>query len=72
MMKRILHVCGGDPPLANIQRPCHLVFSTYVEVILKICYSYDYIFRILHVCGGDPTLLSILPKSPLYSPRMWR
>ena len=32
-----------------------LVFSTYVEVILKVAESDEKPTGILHVCGGDPT-----------------
>ena len=49
-----------------------LVFSTYVEVILK---NHSYIVTaesILHVCGGDPVRNCELLIGLLYSPRMWR
>ena len=49
-----------------------LVFSTYVEVILKGISSIFFQLGILHVCGGDPNLYRAYLKSKRYSPRMWR
>ena len=48
------------------------VFSTYVEVILKMEAAALSGVGILHVCGGDPvhSLLHFLCSK--YSPRMWR
>ncbi len=51
---RILHVCGGDPKLAQDTEDGALVFSTYVEVILLAICVLSKAPSILHVCGGDP------------------
>ena len=48
------------------------VFSTYVEVILKLWATTDAISGFLHVCGGDPMLDSTLSQYEKFSPRMWR
>ena len=49
-----------------------VVFSTYVEVILKLPAIADDIPGILHVCGGDPQVACHCGWYPRYSPRMWR
>ena len=49
-----------------------LVFSTYVEVILRVGLFPTLFFSILHVCGGHPFIGKALFNSILYSPRMWR
>ena len=48
------------------------VFSTYVEVILRLRLSFAELAGILHVCGGDPILSWYIFILFLYSPRMWR
>ena len=50
----------------------HIVFSTYVEVILIHLIHLYLWFRILHVCGGDPEAKEEFYKKAKYSPRMWR
>ena len=50
----ILHVCGGDPTSLQVIHGDHLVFSTYVEVILMLQVQLAMNKCILHVCGGDP------------------
>ena len=49
-----------------------LVFSTYVEVILRINVVLPESSCILHVCGGDPRESSTDTWMNMYSPRMWR
>ena len=49
-----------------------LVFSTYVEVILKPYAKFPQTMRILHVCGGDPSWWVDMWFFVKYSPRMWR
>ena len=49
-----------------------LVFSTYVEVILKTLLMLKSKNRILHVCGGDPIFSLFNTLYCQYSPRMWR
>ena len=48
------------------------VFSTCVEVILKVLPSLMTSFSILHVCGGDPNHVCCVYCLKLYSPRVWR
>ena len=48
------------------------VFSTYVEVILKVWPSAREASSILHVCGGDPIKYPKTELMVVYSPRMWR
>ena len=49
-----------------------IVFSTYVEMILKMT-TYSLIYTsILHVCGDDPIASRRHLKRTRYSPRMWR
>ena len=48
------------------------VFSTYVEVILKLLRENVGIKGFLHVCGGDPKWLRTLTIQNKFSPRMWR
>ena len=50
----------------------HLVFSTYVEVILSRRTSSAIRLGILHVCGGDPLSSPADWAMIWYSPRMWR
>ena len=50
----------------------HLVFSTYVEVILIASSCAILKPSILHVCGGDPIELDSWNGQTMYSPRMWR
>ena len=50
----ILHVCGGDPNSVSLNSKWHMVFSTYVEVILTLPSLLKLARCILHVCGGDP------------------
>ena len=50
----------------------NIVFSTYVEVILKTSIQNRINTSILHVCGGDPIITSTSKISASYSPRMWR
>ena len=49
-----------------------LVFSTYVEMILRKCHYTSCLSCILHVCGDDPFCFSHCEVSAQYSPRMWR
>ena len=51
---------------------CYLVFSTYVEVILRTLWRFLPLPRILHVCGGDPFGWVDPEHIYTYSPRMWR
>ena len=54
-------------------RSTHLVvFSTYVEVILRHLVQQIASLRILHVCGGDPIIWLLSTTMTTYSPRMWR
>ena len=55
-----------------VRLPFLAVFSTYVEVILRVLKIWWIKFCILHVCGGDPSRLSSSDLLFLYSPRMWR
>ena len=48
------------------------VFSTYVEVILRLVKLCLASWSILHVCGGDPMNSTARSFTILYSPRMWR
>ena len=48
------------------------VFSTYVEVILRLTSLILLTFGILHVCGGDPRAKINKATAVGYSPRMWR
>ena len=48
------------------------VFSTYVEVILRVAFYGFHQGSILHVCGGDPKLFILFGAISSYSPRMWR
>ena len=50
----------------------HVVFSTYVEMILLVLGIVLTWSRILHVCGDDPMLFLIFKSCHPYSPRMWR
>ena len=50
----------------------HLVFSTYVEVILGVHHFIDDYQCFLHVCGGDPGKARGWVKMSEFSPRMWR
>ena len=68
----ILHVCGGDPIKQTFIFTNHVVFSTYVEVILKFVTVVLWRDRILHVCGGDPHRMLHFHYHEQYSPRMWR
>ena len=68
----ILHVCGGDPTSLQVIHGDHLVFSTYVEVILRLLWPYWFGVGILHVCGGDPIDTFFGSWLQVYSPRMWR
>ena len=54
----ILHVCGGDPIKQTFIFTNHVVFSTYVEVILQSFYLVMIKTGILHTCGGDPLIWS--------------
>ena len=49
-----------------------LVFSTYVEMILKLFSFIIKNFSILHVCGDDPQQCCWCNYWTWYSPRMWR
>ena len=49
-----------------------IVFSTYVEVILRLRCIFNSLVCFLHVCGGDPTTRYKLLIWYLFSPRMWR
>ena len=49
-----------------------VVFSTYVEVILRCLNDLQLESCILHVCGGDPVTRSHPYVRFWYSPRMWR
>ena len=49
-----------------------IVFSTYVEVILKWSNHGRSFWSILHVCGGDPFSMDLKEQEMEYSPRMWR
>ena len=49
-----------------------IVFSTYVEVILKHHQITLLIRRVLHVCGGDPNSRINLTVIERCSPRMWK
>ena len=49
-----------------------LVFSTYVEVILKEISDFISSVGILHVCGGHPHSDRVAVLDYEYSPRMWR
>ena len=68
----ILHVCGGDPTSLQVIHGDHLVFSTYVEVILRLLWPYWFGVGILHVCGGDPIDTFFGSWLQVHSPRMWR
>ena len=48
------------------------VFSTYVEVILKIISRLIMTKCVLHVCGGDPATANDGKTCKGCSPRMWR
>ena len=48
------------------------VFSTYVEVILRLGSKFFINVSVLHVCGGDPNLQHMLALGYWCSPRMWR
>ena len=48
------------------------IFSTYVEVFLRIERLYVAPCDFLHVCGGVSIKRSVLPRSFEFSPRMWR
>ena len=48
------------------------LFSTYVDLFSVRWYFIGCVSCILHVCGGDPTKTTVVFKSCLYSPRMWR
>ena len=50
----ILHVCGDDPLPMSMPKKHDIVFSTYVEMILKLILSDVWHLGILHVCGDDP------------------
>ena len=50
----------------------HTVFSTCVEVILRLALQESHLSSILHVCGGDPSMLLSGCKNIEYSPRVWR
>ena len=69
---RFLHVCGGDPTLLNLTSWWESVFSTYVEVILRIWLKRLTSVSFLHVCGGDPMLNTESMTKLEFSPRMWR
>ena len=58
--------------IAPMILPFWSVFSTYVEVILKLKHELTILKSILHVCGGDPIISSVFRIYFLYSPRMWR
>ena len=49
-----------------------MVFSTYVEMILRGRDKHDNNHCILHVCGDDPRVTDVLTVAAKYSPRMWR
>ena len=49
-----------------------VVFSTYVEVILKYTFFLMVASRFLHVCGGDPEIIASYNNLSEFSPRMWR
>ena len=67
-----LHVCGGDPNIFRGQNLGALVFSTYVEVILKLAVRALFPNGFLHVCGGDPGFANAKATGDAFSPRMWR
>ena len=69
---RFLHVCGGDPVKRTQRLSRRLVFSTYVEVILKDIARKLAGECFLHVCGGDPSNCLHVASGSLFSPRMWR
>ena len=48
------------------------VFSTYVEMILKVWSCSIQWICILHVCGDDPKISTFCVINKWYSPRMWR
>ena len=49
-----------------------LVFSTYVEVILRQLSQKHLLISVLHVCGGDPSIYGYASLNTECSPRMWR
>ena len=49
-----------------------VVFSTYVEVILKEISDFISSVGFLHVCGGDPKDGELEITIAGFSPRMWR
>ena len=49
-----------------------IVFSTYVEMILKTYTNEGMTVCVLHVCGDDPKFRSIFTNANQCSPRMWR
>ena len=49
-----------------------IVFSTYVEMILRLQHVVLLMVRVLHVCGDDPRLWSLQTLYGRCSPRMWR
>ena len=55
-----------------IYRGSFSVFSTSVEVIPWIHFTYRISNGILHECGGDPLSFSLVNWSIRYSPRVWR
>ena len=68
----ILHVCGDDPLILSFRRFFLRVFSTYVDMILRLEAGLEVKLGILHVCGDDPVLKTDDVLSSRYSPRMWR
>ena len=49
-----------------------VVFSTYVEVILRVLKPTGTLLCFLHVCGGDPEKVNFANYDRPFSPRMWR
>ena len=68
----ILHECGGDPDKVDQAVKTMQVFSTSVEVILKIIKEGTPNIGILHECGGDPNFFLRHVLKSMYSPHMWR
>ena len=57
---------------SQLKQQSQLVFSTYVEVILRNERDENGNLSVLHVCGGDPNFVTSITSTRLCSPRMWR
>lgn len=68
----ILHGCGDDPHEFPKLDPGKNLFSTDVEMILRILKFYVLMNTILHGCGGDPLASFMGGLFMRYSPQSWR